>query len=107
MKPQIKYIHYSIQKISQSLHISQHAKVKKLCLLLRKETISCSSVSSDEASGTFFYRCESLSELLSSALKIRFECGCARLDPEYDPKTFVHNLREEKRKYLALEALDK
>lgn len=51
-------------------------------------------------------RCESLSELLSPALKIRLECGCARLDPDYDPQTFVHYIKEEKRKYLALETLD-
>ena len=54
-----------------------------------------------------FFRCESLSEQLSSALKIRFECGCARLDPDYDPKDFVHYIQEEKRKYLALESTDK
>ena len=53
------------------------------------------------------FRCESLSEQLSSALKIRFECGCARLDPDYDPKDFVHYIQEEKRKYLALESTDK
>ena len=54
-----------------------------------------------------FFRCESLSEQLSSALKIRFECGCARLDPDYDPKALVHYYQEEKRKFLALESTDK
>ena len=31
---------------------------------------------------------------MSSALKIRYDCGCARLDPDYDPKEFVHFIRK-------------
>ena len=41
-----------------------------------------------------------MSEQMSSALKIRFDCGCARLDPDYDPKDFVHYIRRVKKEFL-------
>lgn len=53
---------------------------------------------------------------MSSALKIRFDCGCARLDPDYDPKDFVHYIRgvkkelleeEQNKKFQSLQGPDK
>ena len=37
---------------------------------------------------------------MPSALRIRFDCGCARLDPNYEPKEFVNYIRKVKKEIL-------
>ena len=75
-------------------HFFRQGKILKLSvdgLTLKTETLA--SPSSRYDLKIISCRYEQLSDQLSSALRLRFDCGCARLDPNLDPNIKLEHFR--------------